>query len=184
MFTSDHANHFRTRNAEYKRSPHESSIHIPLIIEGPGFNRGMQVNELVSQIDYAPTLLTACGLQTPASMQGHNFMRLLDRKTEPWRNEVYFEVSEFITGRGLRTPEYTYAVSVPKAPGWRAAANAEKYVEYMLYDNLADPAQLVNLAGRAPYQQVTADLRRRMLARMKEAGDPAATIDPAWFPYS
>jgi hypothetical protein len=42
----------------------------------------------------------------------------------------------------------------------------------------------VNLAGRAPYQQVTADLRRRMLARMKEAGDPAATIDPAWFPYS
>jgi hypothetical protein len=54
----------------------------------------------------------------------------------------------------------------------------------MLYDNLADPAQLVNLAGRAQYQQVTADLRRRMLARMKEAGDPAATIDPAWFPYS
>lgn len=184
MFTSDHANHFRTRNAEYKRSPHESSIHIPLIMEGPGFNRGMQINELVSQIDYAPTLLTACGLQAHASMQGHNFMRLLDRKTEPWRNEVYFEMSEFVTGRGLRTPEYTYAVSVPKAPGWRAAANAEKYVEYVLYDNAADPAQMVNLAGRAPYQQVTAELRRRMLARMKEAGDPAATIDPAWFPYS
>jgi arylsulfatase A-like enzyme len=184
MFTSDHANHFRTRNAEYKRSPHESSIHIPLIMEGPGFNRGMQINELVSQIDYAPTLLTACGLQPDSSMQGRNFMRLLDRKTEPWRNEVYFEMSEFVTGRGLRTPEYTYAVSVPKAPEWRAAANAEKYVEYMLYDNLADPAQMVNLAGRAPYQQVTADLRRRMLARMKEAGDPPATIDHAWFPYS
>jgi arylsulfatase A-like enzyme len=184
MFTSDHANHFRTRNAEYKRSPHESSIHIPLVIEGPGFNRGIQISELVSQIDYGPTLLAACGVQPAASMQGRNFLPLLDRKTDGWNNEVYFEMSEYVTGRGLRTPEYTYAICAPKAPGWRAAANAEKYVEYMLYDNLADPHQHVNLAGRAPYQQVTAGLRRRMLARMQEAGDPAATIEPAWFPYS
>jgi arylsulfatase A-like enzyme len=183
MFTSDHGNHFRTRNAEYKRSPHESSIHIPLVVEGPGFNRGLDIPELVSQIDYAPTLLTACGLPAPASMQGRNFLRLLDRKTEPWHNEVYFEMSEFVVGRGLRTPQYTYAVSSPKAPGWRNAANAEKYVEYVLYDNQADPAQQVNLAGRQPYQQIAADLRKRMLARMKEAGDPQSTIDPAWFPY-
>jgi arylsulfatase A-like enzyme len=184
MFTSDHGNHFRTRNSEYKRSPHESSIHIPLIVEGPGFNRGIEIPELVSQIDYAPSLLTACGLMPPPSMQGRNFLRLLDRKTEPWRNEVYFEMSEYTVGRGLRTPQYTYAVSSPKVPGWRNAANAEKYVEYVLYDNHADPAQHVNLAGRAPYQQVSADLRKRTLARMKEAGDPAATIEPAWFPYS
>jgi len=184
IFTSDHANHFRTRNAEYKRSPHESSIHIPLVIEGPGFNRGIQVPEFVSQVDYAPTLLSACGLPFAPSMQGRNFLPLLDRKTDGWHNEVYFEMSEFVTGRGLRTPEYTYAISAPKVPGWRGAANAEKYVEYVLYDNQADPYQHVNLAGRAPYQQVATGLRRRMLDRMKEAGDPAATIEPAWFPYS
>jgi arylsulfatase A-like enzyme len=184
MFTSDHGNHFRTRNAEYKRSPHESSIHVPLIMEGPGFNRGIEIPELVSHVDYAPTLLTACGLQAPSSMQGRNFMRLLDRKTEPWRNEVYFEMSEFVVGRGLRTPQYTYAVASPKIPGWKNAANAEKYVEYVLYDNQADPAQQVNLAGRQPYQQITADLRKRMVARMREAGDPAATIEADWFPYS
>jgi len=184
MFTSDHGNHFRTRNNEYKRSPHESSIHIPLIVEGPGFNRGIEIAELVSQVDYAPSLLTACGLPVPPSVQGRSFLRLLDRKTEPWRNEVYFEMSEYVVGRGLRTPQYTYAVSSPKIPGWRNAANAEKYVEYVLYDNHADPAQQVNLAGRQPYQQITAELRKRMLARMREAGDPAAAIEPAWFPYS
>jgi arylsulfatase A-like enzyme len=184
MFSSDHANHFRTRNAEYKRSPHDSSTHIPLVMEGPGFNRGIQIPELVSQIDYAPTLLTACGLPIPAGMQGHNFLPLVDRKTDGWRNEVYFEMSEYVVGRGLRTPEYTYAVSSPKIPGWRNAANAEKYVEYLLYDNNADPHQHANLAGHAPYQQITAGLRRRMLERMREAGDPASTIDPAWFPYS
>src|SRR5579872_2676134 len=43
VFLSDHSCHFKTRNNEYKRSPHESSIHIPLIVEGPGFNRSLRV---------------------------------------------------------------------------------------------------------------------------------------------
>jgi arylsulfatase A-like enzyme len=183
VFTSDHACHFKTRNAEYKRSPHEGSIHIPLVIEGPGFNRGMQIPELVSQVDLMPSLLTAAGVAVPPSVQGHSFLPLLDRKTEGWRNEVFFQMSEYVTGRGLRTPQHTYAVMAPKAPGWRAAASASKYVEYMLYDNYADPFQHVNLAGRATHQTVTAELRKRMLARIQEAGDASATIDPCWFPY-
>jgi arylsulfatase A-like enzyme len=184
MFTSDHGNHFRTRNAEYKRSPHESSIHVPLIMEGPGFNRGIEISELVSHVDFAPTLLSAAGLPVPASMQGHNFLPLLDHKTEGWRNEVFFEMSEYITGRGLRTPQYTYAVAAPKIPGWKAVPTVEKYVEYMLYDLYSDPAQQVNLAGRVPYQAVATDLRKRLRARMLEASNEQSAIEPAWFPYS
>jgi len=184
MFTSDHGNHFRTRNAEYKRSPHESSIHIPLIIEGPGFNRGIEIPELVSHVDFAPTLLAAAGLPIPATMQGHSFLPLLDRKTEGWRNEVFFEMSEFITGRGLRTPQYTYAAAAPKTPAWRAVQSVEKYVEYMFYDNYADPAQMLNLAGRVPYQKIATELRQRLRARMQESSGENAAIEPAWFPYS
>ena len=184
MFTSDHGNHFRTRNAEYKRSPHESSIHVPLIMEGPGFNRGAQIDELVSHVDFAPTLLAAAGLQAPASMQGHNFLPLLDGHRDGWRNEAYFEMSEFITGRGLRTPQYTYAAAAPKVPGWKAVPGAEKYVEYMLYDNYADPYQQVNLAGRTPYQKTAQELRQRLRARMREGSNEQAAIEPAWFPYS
>ena len=135
-FISDHACHFKTRNAEYKRSPHDSSIHIPLIIEGPGFNRGIQIPELVSQVDLTPSLLTAAGVPVPASMQGHSFLPLLDRKTGGWRNETYFEMAEFVTGRGLRTPQYTYAAMAPKEPGWKAAPSAERYVEYALVRQL------------------------------------------------
>jgi arylsulfatase A-like enzyme len=61
VFMSDHGCHFKTRNTEYKRSPHESSIHIPLIVEGPGFNRSLEIPELVSQVDLAPALLEAGG---------------------------------------------------------------------------------------------------------------------------
>ena len=92
-------------------------------------------------------------------MQGHSFLPLLDRRTEGWRNEVYFEMSEFITGRGLRTPQYTYAAAAPRVPGWQAVASVEKYVEYMLYDLNADPYQQVNLAGRVPYQKIATELR-------------------------
>ena len=184
VFTSDHACHFRTRNAEYKRSPHESSIHVPLIVEGPGFNRGMVIDEIVSQVDYAPSLLAACGLAAPSSMQGRSFLPLVDRKTEGWRNEAFFEMSEFVTGRGLRTPQHTYAVMAPKQPGWHSVPAAEKYVEYILYDNYGDPAQRVNLAGRVPYQKVAQELRARMIERIRESSGATATIEPSWFPYS
>ena len=184
MFLSDHACHFKTRNSEYKRSPHESSIHIPLIVEGPGFNRGLEISEIVSQVDVTPTLLECAGLPLPPEVQGHSMLPLLDRKTDGWRNEAYFEMTEFVTGRGLRTPQYTYAVMAPKERGWKEVANSSRYVEYMLYDNYADPYQHVNLAGRTTHQKVAEELRARLLARMRESGDPEATIEPSWFPYS
>ena len=184
MFASDHGCHFKTRNAEYKRSPHESSIHIPLIVEGPGFNRSMEIPELVSQVDLAPTILAAAGIPAPASMQGRSVLPLLDRKTEGWREEVYFEMAEFVTGRGLRTPQYTYAAMAPKMPGWRAANGADRYVEYMMYDNYADPFQHLNLAGRVPYRATAEGLRKRLVARITEANGAQSTIDPCWFPYS
>ncbi len=182
-FISDHANHFKTRNTEYKRSPHEGSIHVPLIIEGPGFNGRIQIPELVSHVDLMPALLDAIGVPVPATAQGRSWMPLVNKRAGGWRNEVYFQMAEFVTGRGLRTPQHTYAVMTPKQPGWKAVAAARKYVEYILYDNYADPYQQVNLAGRAGYQNIANQLRERMLARMQEAGDSPAVIEPCWFPY-
>lgn len=184
VFTADHGNHFKTRNTEYKRSPQESSIHVPLVVEGPGFTGGRSVSELVSQVDLMPTLLEAAGVSIPASVQGRSTVPLVAGRADSWRNEVYFQMAEFVTGRGLRTPEYTCAVMAPKLPGWKAAAGASKYAEYVLYDNVADPYQLVNLAGRQQYKKVAEDLRARLLARSREAGDPPTVIDPCWFPYS
>jgi len=182
-FLSDHGCHFKTRNTEYKRSPHDSSIHIPLIMEGPGFNRGLEIPELVSHVDLLPTLLAAAGLPAPSGVQGRNFLLLLDRHTADWRNEVYFELAEFVTGRGLRTPQYTYAAAAPKERAWHSVPRAPRYVEYMLYDSNQDPWQQVNLAGRAPYAKTAEELRGRLAARMAEASGETAPIEPCWFPY-
>ena len=39
IYTSDHGSHFRTRNAEYKRSCHDGCLRIPMVACGPGFAR-------------------------------------------------------------------------------------------------------------------------------------------------
>lgn len=181
MFVSDHGCHFRTRNSEYKRSPHESSIHVPLVIQGPGFNRSLVVPELTAQVDVTPSLLDAVGIPIPKTMQGKSFMPLLERDVEGWANEVYIQVSESETGRALRTPEWTYAVvdSDPKAVLKPAS---DRYEEYQMYDLFADPHELVNLAGRADltggekYRAIADHLSERLLDRMVEVGEDGARI--------
>jgi arylsulfatase A-like enzyme len=187
-FVSDHGCHFRTRNSEYKRSPHESSIHIPLVIQGPAFNRSMMVPELTSQIDVTPTLLDAVGVPVPSTMQGRSAMPLLDRKTDSWLQEVYVQITESQVGRALRTPEWTYAVIANQRPQPRAGAN-DRYEEYQIYNLADDPHQLLNLAGRNDNPKlvhydgdrlpvdVASHLRERLLARMVEAGEPKAVIE-------
>jgi len=187
-FVSDHGCHFRTRNSEYKRSPHESSIHIPLVIQGPAFNRSMMVSELTSQIDVAPTLLDAVGVPVPNTMQGRSAMPLLDRKTDSWLQEVYVQITESQVGRALRTPEWTYAVVANQRPQPRAGAS-DRYEEYQLYNLADDPHQLLNLAGRkdnpklvhyegdGPLVDIASHLRERLLARMVDAGEARAVIE-------
>jgi arylsulfatase A-like enzyme len=178
VFTSDHACHFRTRNAEYKRSAHESSVHIPLVVQGPGFNRRVEVPELVSQVDLAPTLLEAVGLTPPASMQGRSYLPLLDQKTG-WRNEVFIQISESMVGRALRSDRWKYAIAARNPPV--RTASSDRYVEYQMYDLFADPHELINLAGRREYREAAKDLRARLLARMAEVGERNPVIDDA--PY-
>jgi arylsulfatase A-like enzyme len=143
----------------------------------------MEIPELVSHVDLMPSLLASAGVAIPDSVQGRSFLPLLDRRTDGWRNETYFEMSEFMTGRGLRTPQYAYAAAVPKQPDWRAAPGSDRYVEYMLYDLYADPYQHVNLAGNAHVAEVSRGLRQRLAERILEANGAHSTIEPAVFPY-
>ncbi len=178
---SDHACHFRTRNSEYKRSPHESSVHIPLVAQGPGFNGSLVVPELVSQVDVAPTLLDAAGVPIPDTMQGKSAMPLLARRLEGWRNEVYIQISESMAGRALRTERWKYAVVSPQRIPRDQISASDRYVEYQMYDLFADPHELVNLAGRREYREVASELRERLKARIAESGEAKPEIGEALY---
>ena len=94
LFTSDHGCHFKTRNAEYKRSGHESSIRVPTALHGPGFNGGGQLQQLVSLVDLPPTLLDAAGIPVPEEMQGRSILPLTRGETDGWPEEVFVQISE------------------------------------------------------------------------------------------
>ncbi len=178
LFTSDHGCHFKTRNSEYKRSGHESSIRVPTAFCGPGFDGGGQIPELVSLIDLPPTLLDAAGLPVPEAMQGRSIMPLLHGRREDWPAEVFVQISEAQVGRAVRTQRWKYGVNAPDKDG-RREPDSDHYVEEYLYDLQADPYELTNLIGLESHQETAAVLRERLIRRMREAGEAESTIEPA-----
>jgi len=178
MFTSDHACHFKTRNAEYKRSCHESAVRVPTMITGPGFMAGGQVRALFSTPDIAPTLIDAAGLEVPPAMEGRSLMPVVRDARAPWRDDVFFQISETETGRALRTHRWKYGVT---AEYDHDAPAATSYREAYLYDLEADPYEMVNLAGMAAFAEVAADLRVRLLrwiARIEDGQVPEIVPAP------
>ncbi len=178
LFTSDHGCHFKTRNSEYKRSCHDASIRVPTAFQGPGFDGGGRLRQLVSLIDLPPTLLDAAGLPIPPTMQGHSILPLLHGHDAAWPDDVFVQISESQVGRALRTQRWKYSVSAPDADAWDDKG-ADHYVEEFLYDLEADPHELTNLIGIRTYDEVVAKLRARLIERMVEAGETAPSIAPA-----
>lgn len=55
-----------------------------------------------------------------------------------------------------------------------------------LYDVRADPAQLVNLAGRLDHLQIQSEMRNRLMTHLRETGDPriiGGRVDWDYYPY-
>ncbi len=178
LFTSDHGCHFKTRNSEYKRSCHESSIRIPTALQGPGFDGGGQIRQLVSLVDLPPTLLDAAGLDVPDTMQGRSVLPLVRGQTQGWPEEVFLQISESQVGRAVRTRRWKYSVAAPDRDGGQDP-DADRYVEEFLYDLEADPYELTNLIGLESHREVAGVMRQRLIRRMLEAGEAEPIIEPA-----
>jgi arylsulfatase A-like enzyme len=175
IYTSDHGNHFRTRNGEYKRSCHDGSIRIPMLACGPGFRGGRTVERLVSLIDLAPTLAWAGGAVPPRAMRGRPLHEALSAAA--WMDEVLVQISESQVGRALRDGRWKYGVTAPGLNGWDHAA-ASAYREEFLYDLAADPHERRNLVAEPTLTAVRADLASRLRRRLVAIGEPPCEIGP------
>jgi arylsulfatase A-like enzyme len=178
VYTSDHGSHFRTRNGEYKRSCHEASVRIPLIARGPGFGGGTVINQLVSLIDIAPTLLRAGRAEIPRAMRGRPLQPLVAGQADDWPEEVFVQISESQVGRALRTTRWKYSVSAPGKSGG-VDSDSNVYVEEYLYDLERDPHERTNLVRDHAYANTRAALSHTLKHRMKQAGEEEPTILPA-----
>lgn len=175
MYTSDHGCHFKTRNAEYKRSCHEASVRVPTAFAGPGFQGGGRRQEVMSLVDLVPTLVDAAGLGAPEEMSGRSLMPVLRGETKDWANEALIQVSESQVGRAIRTKRWKYGVVDPDSDGG-AVPSSDTYKETFLYDLESDPYELQNLIDCESHEPVAEILREKLLAALERAGEKRPEI--------
>lgn len=174
LYTCDHGCHFKTRNGEYKRSCHDSSIRIPMAFQGPGFQAGGRLPELVSLIDVPPTLLDAAGIAVPDYMQGRSILPLTKERIADWPEEIFSQICDKTLERCVRTKRWKY--SVKKTEIARERGTNWEFREESLYDLLADPYEQNNLAGCTNHRKVADVMKERLIRRMKEAGEDEPVI--------
>ena len=171
IYTSDHGCHFKTRNAEYKRSCHDASIHIPLVIKGNGFEKGKIENKMVSLIDLPPTMLMSGKIDIPEKYQGTAI------QTKPETYCAFVQISESQCGRAIRTKDYTYSVSCAKL----LSSHSNIYFEDYLYDNTKDKAQKKNLIKSKEYDEIKESLKTLLLNQIEEIEGKRPIILPRLF---
>ena len=163
IFSSDHGCHFKTRPGEYKRTCHESSIRIPMVIHGPGFTGGQVVDEFASILDIPATIIAAAGIDVPEYIRGRDLHRVINNKYEVKCSSAFIQISEIQVGRAIRTKKYKLSVKAPDANGL-IHANSTKYECECLYDLDADPYENENLVSKPDYY----DVKCRLVSMLKE----------------
>ncbi len=150
-----------------KRSCHEASMRVPLIVRWPaGLPEGLACGQLVDPaVDTMPTLLGLCGIDPPGEVQGVDFSPLLRGEDRPVRDAVYYEILTEREGpeafpvaeRGVRTLDWLW-VRTEAAP-------------LGLYDLQADPLEMTDLSGAAAHAATAARLDAALADHMARTGD-------------
>ena len=158
IFTSDNG-HFSGEHGFFgKWLMHEESIRAPLIVfdpREPAARRGQTCNEMVLNIDIAPTLLQLAGLRVPPDMQGQSLLPLLAEPQKPFRESFFYEHLYRKGGRiacseGVRTRDWKYTVYVDQTGPDRE----------QLYDVGRDPLEMKNLLRDPACQERLEQLRQ------------------------
>jgi len=191
-----------------KRWLYDSGLNIPLIIRFPGGKDAGTVNgQLISSIDFGPTVLSLAGIPVPSHMQGRPF---LGNQASSPRNAVFAardRVDEsYDMIRSVRTRDFLYIrnfypnepfpIWVPylsnmpiykemlrldsedKLTGPQKSWMAYKRPPEELYDVKADPYQINNLAENPRYKSVMDELRKRQDQWTLETGDMGLLNEP------
>jgi N-acetylglucosamine-6-sulfatase len=156
-----------------KRTMHEPSVRVPLIVRYPGLtptDRPKAVENLVLHVDTAPSLLDLCGAEPLEKTHGRSWRKLAATGEDAgWRSSWYYEYNyekQFPytpNVRGVRTGEWKY-IHYPHGDGGPDRHKAE------LYHVASDPEEMRNLIDDPAQADRVRSLRAELARLMKEAG--------------
>jgi N-acetylglucosamine-6-sulfatase len=148
-----------------KRVAYEESIRVPLLMRCPElFKAGTVVEQMVANIDLAPTFLAAAGLQPPANLDGANLIPLARGQDIPWRQTFLYV--------------YYWEKNFPQTPTVHAIRTDQfKYIHYYgvwdtdeLYQIRDDPQETRNLIRDPAFRDVARQLNQQLFAELERRG--------------
>lgn len=158
-----------------KRDAFEHSMRVPMLAYAPGvIAPGTVVENMVQNIDIGPTILNACGLETPATAQydGASFWPLLGGASIPWRDHILYE--------------YHWEWNFPATPTTLAIRTDRfKFVYYHgvwdhngFYDLQTDPHERHNLINVPAYREQIESLQSQLFRELEASGGLHLPIRP------
>jgi arylsulfatase A-like enzyme len=158
FLTSDNGYHLGNHRLFAKRAPYERVVSVPLVVRGPGVAEGVTKQNLLMNVDLAPTFLELAGAAAPDFVDGRSFVPVLHGSVpvEAWRTSAFVENWE--NAKRLGIPLYMrFDLLRLQHEAYLEWGNGEK--EY--YDLAADPFQLDNR-----YEQLSEQARRTLASRL------------------
>jgi N-acetylglucosamine-6-sulfatase len=152
FFTSDNGLEMGSHRIEFKEYLYEEGERVPLIVRGPGIPQGITRDQLVGNIDLAPTIVSLTKAVPARVMDGISLLPLTRDATAEQGRDLLFE--SFDTASfGVRRGNWAY--------NEYSSGDAE------LYDLASDPYELHNLADNPTYADLVSSLHTE-LAQLKQ----------------
>jgi len=148
-----------------KRTAYEESMRVPMLMQCPElFKGGQTINQVVANVDVAPTILEAAGLQTPKQMVGKSILPLAEGRQTAWRDTLLYE--------------YYWERNFPQTPTVHALRGSQyKYIHFHgiwdideLYDLQADPYETNNLIFSKDHQPIIRQLNKQLFDSLESSG--------------
>lgn len=155
-----------------KRTMHEASIRIPLVVRYPGLTPVDQpkvIEQQVLTLDMAPSILELCGTPALEGIHGKSWVKLVREGDPAWRKSWFYHYNyekQFPytpNVRGVRTESWKY-VHYPHGDG-----SADRHMAE-LYNIEFDPEERHNLINHPKYAPVVEEMKHELIKIMADAG--------------
>lgn len=161
IFLSDNGYQWGEHRIPYgKSTPYEESIKVPFVVYDGRNPVAESRDELILNIDIAPTILELAGVETPETVDGQSFLNILSGTEIDWRSDFLIE--------NWNDQPYADPFVGLHEEGW-------VYIHFdngteELYNLVDDPYQLSNLAENSEYDDRVSNMRNRTITLMQCSG--------------
>jgi arylsulfatase A-like enzyme len=180
IYTSDQGMFLGEHDYQDKRWSYEEGLRAPFLMRYPKeITPGSVTDELMANVDLAPTLLDYAGVDIPEEMQGFSCRRMLKGDPQAKKREaIYFRYWMHLAHKhhnpahyGIRTERWKLIFYYGLPLDASGAVQENTPAGWELYDMKNDPYELKNLYNDPAYKEVVQELKEQLFKIKSELKD-------------